>query len=63
MADVPKPMTSDAKAGSRFDKADFIGIAKDDECRCLAGQRATYRFTREESGLQIRRHWSSACPK
>lgn len=58
---VPKPNTSNAKAEGRFDKADFVYIAKDDEYRCPAGQRAIYRFTREESGLQIRRYWSSAC--
>ena len=59
---VPKSMTSNAKAEGRFDKADFIYVAKDDEYQCPAGQRAIYRFTREEAGLQIRRYWSSACP-
>jgi hypothetical protein len=29
--------------------------------QCPAGQRAIYRFTREEGGLQMRRYWSSAC--
>jgi hypothetical protein len=60
---VPKSTTSNAKAEGRFDKADFIYIAKDDEYQCPAGQRAIYRFAREESGLQIRRYWSSACPR
>ncbi|HKW84506.1 MAG TPA: IS1182 family transposase [Burkholderiaceae bacterium] len=60
---VPKPMTSNAKAEGRFNKADFIYIAKDDEYECPAGQRAIYRFTREENGLQLRRYWSSACPQ
>lgn len=60
---VPKPMTSAAKAEGRFDKSDFIYIAKDDEYQCPAGQRAIYRFTREENGLQLRRYWSSACPQ
>ena len=60
---VPKPMTSNAKAEGRFDKADFIYIARDDEYQCPAGERAIYRFTREENGLQIRRYWSSACPR
>ncbi len=59
---LPKPMTSNAKAENRFDKSDFIYIARDDEYQCPAGQRAIYRFTREENGLQIRRYWSSACP-
>jgi hypothetical protein len=56
-------MTSNAKAEGRFDKADFIYIAKDDEYQCPAGERAIYRFTREENGLQIRRYWSSECPE
>lgn len=60
---VPKPMTSNAKAEGRFDKGDFIYIARDDEYQCPAGQRAIYRFTREENGLQIRRYWSSECPE
>ena len=60
---VPKPMTSNAKADGRFDKRDFIYIAKDDEYQCPAGQRAIYRFTREEGGLEIHRYWSSACPQ
>ena len=60
---VPKPLTSGAKYEGRFDKRDFIYIAKDDEYRCPAGQRAVYRFTREENGLQIDRYWSSACPR
>ena len=60
---LPKPTTSNAKAEGRFDKADFIYIARADEYQCPAGQRAIYRFTREENGLQIRRYWSSACPR
>ena len=59
---LPKPMTSNAKAENRFDKSDFIYIARDDEYQCPAGQRAIYRFTREENGLQIRRYWTCACP-
>jgi hypothetical protein len=34
---VPKPMTSNARAMGRFDKSDFIYIAKDDEYQCPAG--------------------------
>ena len=59
---VPKPLTSNAKFEGRFDKRDFIYIAKDDEYRCPAGEHAIHRFTREERELQIRRYWSSACP-
>jgi transposase len=60
---VPKPMTSNAKAEGRFDKTDFIYIKRDDEYQCPAGQRAIYRFSREEGGLLLRRYWSSACPQ
>jgi hypothetical protein len=60
---LPKPMTSNAKADGRFDKRDFIYIAKDDEYRCPAGQRAIYRYSSEENGLEIHRYWSSACPQ
>ena len=60
---VPKPLTSSAKFEGRFDKRDFIYIAKNDEYLCPAGERAIHRFTREERELQIRRYWSSACPQ
>jgi len=60
---LPKPMTSNAKAEGRFDKSDFVYITKDDEYQCPAGQRAIYRFTREENGQQLRRYWTSACPQ
>ena len=63
VAFVPKPMTSNAKADGRFDKRDFIYIAKDDEYRCPAGQRAILRYETEERGLQIKRYWSSECPR
>jgi transposase len=59
---LPKPMTSNAKAEGRFDKSDFIYVARTDEYQCPAGRRAIYRFTREENGLQIRRYWTSECP-
>jgi transposase len=60
---LPKPTTSNAKAEGRFDKADFVYIARDDEYECPAGERAIYRFSREENGLLLRRYWSSACPQ
>ncbi|MGF6472547.1 hypothetical protein QFZ89_007798 [Paraburkholderia youngii] len=58
---LPKNLTSGARAHGRFDRADFIYIAQDDEYLCPAGQRAIYRFTREEHGMQLHRYWSSAC--
>ena len=43
---VPKPMTRNAKAEGRFDKSDFVYIAKDDEYQCPSGQRASTGSTR-----------------
>jgi transposase len=60
---VPKPLTSNSKAAGRFDKRDFIYIAKSDEYQCPAGQRAIRRFTTVENGLTLRKYWSSACPQ
>ena len=60
---VPKPMTSNAKAEGRFDKADFVYIAKDDEYQCPAGERAIHRFSTVEHGMTIHKYWSSACPR
>lgn len=58
---LPRTTTSSAKAHGRFDRADFIYIARDDEYQCPAGQRAIYRFTGLEHGMYLRRYWSSAC--
>lgn len=59
---VPKPLTSNARAEGRFGKPDFIYLKKVDQYQCPAGQRASYRFSREEGGLMLRIYWSSACP-
>ena len=58
---VPKPNTSNAAAFGRFDKADFVYVAKDDTYRCPAGQRLTYRMTSEHDGKQVRLYWTSVC--
>lgn len=58
---LPKPMTSGAKADGRFGKQDFVYTAADDVYRCPAGERLIYRFTSVESGLNVRRYWTSAC--
>ncbi|SDC23351.1 Transposase DDE domain-containing protein [Variovorax sp. CF079] len=60
---VPKPMTSNAKAEGRFDKSDFIYIAKDDEYQCPAGERAIHRFETIEDKLDVHVYWSSNCPR
>ncbi len=58
---LPRPQTSGNMAKGLFGKRDFIYIPEDDEYRCPADERLTYRFTRVESGQTIRRYWTSAC--
>jgi transposase len=58
---LPKPMTSGAKARGRFGKQDFRYAAEQDIYVCPAGESLTYRYTREESGLLLRRYWTNAC--
>jgi hypothetical protein len=60
---VPKPLTSANRAQGLFDKRDFQYLAKDDEYRCPAGERAIRRFTSVEDGLRLHKYWSSACPR
>jgi transposase len=59
---LPKPQTSGAKAQGRFGKQDFRYLTDEDVYICPAGQRLTYRYTREEGGLAIRRYWTGVCP-
>jgi len=58
---VPHSSTSHNKAKGQFDRSEFHYIEEDDEYECPAGERLIYRFTRTESGKEIRRYWSSAC--
>jgi transposase len=60
---VPKPLTSNAKAEGRFDKADFVYDPHTDTYRCPAGSRLIHRFARVEGGHLIHRYWSSDCPR
>jgi len=60
---LPKPATSPNKAKGQFDRSAFEYIEQDDEYECPAGKRLTYRFTRTEANKEIRRYWSSACPR
>jgi transposase len=59
---LPKPMTSGAKSDGRFGKQDFVYVSAEDVYRCPAGEKLTYRFTREEAGKMLRRYWTTACP-
>ena len=58
---LPKPQTSGNQAQGYFGKRDFIYHAEKDEYECPAGERAIYRFSREEAGKLIRRYWASEC--
>jgi transposase len=58
---LPKPLTSAARAHGRFGKQDFRYLAEEDIYICPAGERLTYRYTREEAGLAIRRYWTNVC--
>ena len=60
---LPKPKTSPNKAKGQFDRSAFTYIHEDDEYECPAGERLSYRFTSSERGKDIRRYWSSACPR
>jgi len=59
---VPKPMTSEARAQGRFDKADFVYNPDTDTYRCPADSQLIRRFARVEAGHLIHRYWSSDCP-
>jgi transposase len=58
---LPKPQTSNNQAQGYFGKRDFIYHAEVDEYECPAGERAIYRFSRDEKGKVIKRYWASEC--
>lgn len=58
---LPKPQTSGNQAKGYYGKRDFIYHPEEDEYECPAGERAIFRTSREESGKNIRRYWSSSC--
>ena len=60
---LPKCETSGNQAKGFFGKRDFIYHSEADEYECPAGERALYRFSRQENGKTIKRYWSSACPQ
>jgi transposase len=51
---MPKPMTSGAKHDGRFGMQDFVYLASEDDYRCPAGEKLTYRYTSEEDGSEVR---------
>ena len=58
---VPRPETSGNRSKGMFVKADFAYEPDRDVYRCPAGAELTYRYTREEDGLNLRRYWTSGC--
>ena len=58
---LPKSLTSGAKAQGRFGEQDFRHLAEEDVYICPAGERLSYRYTREEGGLALRRYWTNVC--
>ncbi|MGB4949970.1 MAG: IS1182 family transposase [Rhizobiaceae bacterium] len=58
---VPRPETSGNRSKGMFVKADFRYEPERDVYRCPAGNELTYRYTREEGGLEVRRYWINEC--
>jgi len=46
-----------------FTKRDFVYVARNNEYRCPAGERAIHRFTTVEHDMSLRVYWPSACPR
>jgi transposase len=59
---IAKTDTAGKRAKGEFPRSAFRYLPEDDEYECPAGERLIYRFTRTESGKEIRRYWGSACP-
>lgn len=60
-ATAPRPETSGNRKKGMFVKADFAYDAEQDVCRCPVGKVLTYRYTREENGLMLRRYRQNDC--
>ena len=60
---IAKIDTAAKRAKGEFPRSAFRYLPEDDEYECPAGKRLIYRFTRNESGKELRRYWSSACPR
>ena len=61
-ATIPKTNTSPNRKKGLYDKTDFQYDAKEDIYRCPAGQKLTYRMSRDEKGVMTRRYWFNRCP-
>jgi transposase len=60
---VPKPLTSASRKKGLFTKRDFVYVARNDEYRCPAGERAILRFMTVEHDMNLQAYWPSACPR
>ncbi len=58
---MPRPETSGNRGKGMYVKADFKYDAARDVYICPTGDALTYRYTREEDGLQVRRYWTNEC--
>ena len=58
---MPRPETSGNRSKGMYVKADFKYDAARDVYICPTGDTLTYRYTREEDGLQVRRYWTNEC--
>jgi transposase len=58
---MPRPETSGNRSKGMYVKADFKYDAARDVYFCPTGDELTYRYTREEDGLLVRRYWTNEC--
>ena len=58
---VPKVDTTGREARGRYSKADFRYDAEQNEYRCPAGQRLTYRFDSVEHGMRLWVYETNQC--
>ena len=58
---MPRPETSGNRKKGMYVKADFKYDPDRDVYICPAGDALTYRYTREEDGLLVKRYWTSEC--
>ena len=58
---MPRPETSGNRIKGMYVKADFKYDTARDIYICPTGDELTYRYTREEDGLQVRRYWTNGC--
>lgn len=58
---MPRPETSGNRIKGMYVKADFKYDANRDVYICPTGEKLTYRYTREEDGLQVARYWTNEC--